>query len=97
MTLSGSGIARISGCAGVMSNQTAKPAKPAPDFEIASIAVAGTILARMVPNRSTNETKKYLIPFCFAYSPSDAMSCALSLCRFGPELLRFDSLALKIC
>ena len=48
-----------------MSNQTAKPAKPAPAFEIVSIAVAGTIFARIVPNRSTNETRKYLTPFFF--------------------------------
>ena len=49
-----------------MSNQTAKPAKPAPAFAIVSMAVAGTILARIVPNRSTNEIRKYLMPFFFA-------------------------------
>jgi hypothetical protein len=49
-----------------MSNHTAKPAKPAPDFAIASIAVAGTIFARIVPNRSTKEIRKYLMPFFFA-------------------------------
>src|SRR5271167_2267339 len=64
----------MSGCAGVMSNQTAKPAKPAPDFEIMSIAVAGTIFERIVPNKSTNETRKYLTPFSLAYELSDAMN-----------------------
>ena len=61
-----SAMTRMSACAGVMSNHTAKPANPAPDFAIVSIAVAGTILARIVPNRSTNEIRKYLIPFFFA-------------------------------
>ena len=49
-----------------MSNQAAKPAKPAPAFAMVSIAVAGTSFARMVPNRSTNEIRKYLMPFFFA-------------------------------
>jgi len=35
-------------------------------FAIVSIAVAGTSLARIVPNRSTNEIRKYLMPFFFA-------------------------------
>src|SRR5258708_3155214 len=73
MRLSGSGIARISGSAGVMSNQVAKPAKPAPDLATASIAVAGTILDRIVPNRSTNEMRKYLIFCFFAISPNVGM------------------------
>ena len=60
--VSASGIARMSGSAGVMSNQAAKPAKPAPDLATVSMAVAGTILARMVPNRSTKEIRKYLTP-----------------------------------
>src|SRR5262249_45604997 len=71
--LSGSGIARMSGSAGVMSNQVAKPAKPAPDFATASIALAGTILARMVPNRSRKEMRKYLIRCFFAVSPNDGI------------------------
>jgi len=39
-------------------------------FDVNAVRRQFPILARMVPNRSTNETKKYLIPFCFAYSPS---------------------------
>ena len=66
MAVSGSAITSMSGCAGVMSSQVAKPAKPAPDFEIMSMAVAGTILARMVPNRSTKAIRKYLTPFSLA-------------------------------
>src|ERR1700730_4532041 len=73
MRLSGSGIARMSGSAGVMSNQVAKPAKPAPDFATASMAVAGTILARLVPNRSRKETRKYLICCFLAISPNDGI------------------------
>ena len=52
MRLAGSGTASTSGSAGVMSNQVAKPANPAPPFAMASIAVAGTSLARRMPNRS---------------------------------------------
>src|SRR5246127_4393328 len=63
----------MSGSAGVMSNQVAKPAKPAPDLATASIAPAGTILARMVPNRSRKEMRKYLIRCFFAVSPNDGM------------------------
>src|SRR6516164_1222621 len=73
MRLSGSGIAKMSGSAGVMSNQVAKPAKPAPDLTTASIAPAGTILARMVPNRSRKEMRKYLICCFFAISPNDGI------------------------
>src|SRR5262245_36300494 len=73
MRLSASGVARMSGSAGVMSYQTAKPAKPAPDFATASIALAGTSFARMVPNRSTKEIRKYLIPCFLAISPHDGI------------------------
>src|ERR1043166_1473014 len=66
--LSCSGITSTSGSAGVMSNQVAKPAKPAPDLATLSIALAGTILARMVPNRSTKAIRKYRMPFCSAIS-----------------------------
>ena len=62
MTLLPSGMARMSLSAGVMSSQVAKPAKPAPALATVSMAVAGTILARTVPNRSTKEIRKYLIP-----------------------------------
>ena len=66
MTLLSPGMARMSLSAGVMSSQVAKPAKPAPALAIVSMAVAGTILARTVPNRSTNEIRKYLTPCSFA-------------------------------
>src|SRR4051812_23537120 len=66
--LSCSGMTSTSGSAGVMSNQAAKPAKPAPDFATSSIALAGTILARIVPNRSTKAIRKYRMPFCLAIS-----------------------------
>ena len=42
----GSGITSMSGCAGVMSSQVAKPAKPAPDFCMPETASLGTSLAR---------------------------------------------------
>ena len=58
MSVSISGMTSMSGSAGVMSNQVAKPAKPAPASATSSIALAGTILARIVPNRSTNEIRK---------------------------------------
>ena len=40
-----SGTANISGCAGLMSSQVAKPANPAPSFCISDIASAGTNFA----------------------------------------------------
>jgi hypothetical protein len=64
--LSGSGIANMSGCAGVMSSQAAKPAKPAPSFCMPAIARAGTSLARRTPKRSTKLIRKYLIFLVFA-------------------------------
>src|SRR6266550_7106088 len=64
----------MSGSAGVMSNQVAKPAKPAPDLATASIALAGTILARMVPKRSRKEMRKYLIRFFLAVSHNDGIA-----------------------
>jgi hypothetical protein len=73
ISVSGSGITSMSGCAGVRSSHVAKPAKPAPDFATASMALAGTILARMVPNRSTKAIRKYLTPFSFAYAPNAAI------------------------
>src|ERR1700677_3386335 len=81
MALSASAITRMSGYAGVISNHTANPAKPAPAVAILSIAVAGTIFARIVPNRSTKDTRKYLTPFLFANAPRDAMNRALSAAR----------------
>ena len=66
IAVSVSAITSMSGCAGVRSSQVAKPAKPAPDLAIISMAVAGTIFARMVPNRSTNATRKYLTPLSLA-------------------------------
>src|SRR4029079_7968164 len=77
MTLLSPGMARMSLSAGVMSRQVAKPAKPAPALAIVSIAVAGTILARTVPNRSTNEIRKYLTPCSFAYVASDIIPSLL--------------------
>ncbi len=71
ISVSGSGITSMSGWAGVRSSQAAKPAKPAPALATASMAVAGTILARMVPNRSTNAIRKYLTPLSLAYADSD--------------------------
>ena len=50
--LDGSGTAKRSGSAGVMSSQVANPAKPAPDFCMAPIAAAGTSFARCTPKRS---------------------------------------------
>jgi hypothetical protein len=70
-------MARMSLSAGVMSSQVAKPAKPAPALAMVSIAVAGTILARTVPNRSTNEIRKYLTPCSFAYAESGAIPSLL--------------------
>ena len=66
ISVSGSGITSMSGWAGVRSSQAAKPAKPAPALATVSMAVAGTILARMVPNRSTNAIRKYLTPLSLA-------------------------------
>ena len=94
-----------------MSSQAAKPAKPAPDFATVSIAVAGTILARMVPNRSTKEIRKYLTPFSLAYAPNDAIvlpSClrhptsrrhAHLQCRCvpGPSFAGMTQLSLSSC
>ena len=45
----------MSGSAGVISNQAANPANPAPLTAIRSIAWAGTILARWTPNKSVKE------------------------------------------
>src|SRR5581483_10758303 len=84
IAVSGSGITSMSGCAGERSSQVAKPAKPAPDLAIASMAVAGTILARMVPNRSTKAIRKYLTPLSFAYAPSVAISSLLRSIRCHP-------------
>ena len=56
----------MSGSAGVMSSQVAKPAKPAPAFCMSPIAAAGTSLARSTPNRSTKLIRKYLMPSFFA-------------------------------
>ena len=64
--LSGSGIANMSGSAGVISNQVANPANPAPFFCMSLIAPAGTNFDLNTPNRSTKLIKKYLIFFCFA-------------------------------
>ena len=64
--LSGSGIANMSESAGVMSNQVANPAKPAPFFCISPIALAGTNFDLNTPKRSTKLIKKYFIFFCFA-------------------------------
>src|SRR5438128_879807 len=87
--LSASGLARMSGSAGVMSNHTAKPAKPAPDFATESIALAGTSFARMVPNRSTNEIRKNLIPCCLAMSLHAGM--LLFLAQLGSKRIHhFD-------
>jgi hypothetical protein len=58
MSVSSSGTTSTSGSAGVISNQVAKPANPAPAAATSSIALAGTIFARIVPNRSTNEIRK---------------------------------------
>ena len=66
MTVSGSGTASMSGCAGVMSSQVAKPAKPAPSSCISAMACAGTSLARCPPKRSVNEIMKYLMPISWA-------------------------------
>src|SRR5690606_28339695 len=52
----------MSGCAGVMSSQVAKPANPAPFSCIWPMARAGTSLARSVPNKSTKLIRKYLMP-----------------------------------
>ncbi len=49
----------MSGSAGVMSSQAAKPANPAPAFCISPIAAAGTSLARKCPSRSTKLIRKY--------------------------------------
>src|ERR1700683_1767048 len=96
MTLPGSAITRMSGCAGVISNQTAKPANPAPAFAILSIAVAGTIFARIVPNRSTKDTRKYLTPFLFANALRDAMNRALSSLDFVRNRVNDPGLRLHI-
>ena len=61
-----------------MSSQAAKPAKPAPSRAIAPMAAAGTSLARMTPNRSTKEIRKYLMPF------SDAACSRLTVMRLPP-------------
>jgi len=59
-------MANISGSAGVISNQVAKPAKPAPFFCISLIDSAGTNFDLKTPNKSTKLIKKYFIFFCFA-------------------------------
>src|SRR6516164_1604938 len=56
--LAGSGIANMSGSAGVKSRCVAKPAKAAPSRCICTIAEAGTSLARNTPNRSTKLIRK---------------------------------------
>ena len=62
-------MARRSGCAGVMSSQVAKPAKPAPSFGMASIAAAGTSLARMRAEQIGEGDQEVLDAACsFAYS-----------------------------
>src|SRR5690349_7426899 len=77
MIPAGSGMPNMSGCAGVISSQVAKPAKPAPSFCISEIAAAGTSLARCPPNRSVNEIMKYRMPRSFAIcARSSFMSCA---------------------
>jgi hypothetical protein len=73
MTLSGSGITSMSGSAGVMSNHVANPAKPAPAFATDSIALAGTIFARIVPNKSTNAIRKYFTSCRLAISFQEAI------------------------
>ena len=66
MRLSASGMANMSGSAGVMSSHAAKPAKPAPSRCMSPIARAGTSLERRVPKRSAKQMRKYRIPSCFA-------------------------------
>src|SRR3984957_19782361 len=44
VTVAGSGITSTSGAAGVMSDQVANPAKPAPALATVAIALAGTSL-----------------------------------------------------
>ena len=66
ITEEGSGTANISGCAGVMSSQVAKPAKPAPSSCMSAIACVGTSFARCPPNKSVNEIIKYLTPLSLA-------------------------------
>lgn len=67
----GSGIAKISGSAGIRSNQAANPA---PSTAIRSISWAGNILARWVPNRSVQEIRKYRMPRAQAISDSSISS-----------------------
>ena len=64
--LSGSGIPNISESAGVISNQAANPANPAPVSCMSFIACAGTNLDLKTPNKSTKLIKKYLIFFSLA-------------------------------
>ena len=64
--LSESGIANISLSAGVISNQVAKPANPAPFSCISSIARVGTNFERKTPKKSTKLIKKYFIFCCLA-------------------------------
>ena len=80
--LFGSGIASMSGSAGVMSSQVANPAKPAPSSCMAPIAPAGTSLARSTPKRSTKLIKKYLIDFSFA-------TCARSIAIISTSIQRY--------
>src|SRR4029079_5852173 len=78
MTESASGMQKISGWAGVMSSQVAKPAKPAPDFCMLPTASAGTSLARWVPNRSVKLKRKNFTFLSLAYlarSPAMKVSC----------------------
>src|SRR5271166_3914532 len=56
--LAGSGIANMSGSAGVKSRWVANPANAAPSRCICPIAEAGTSLARRTPNRSTKLIRK---------------------------------------
>ena len=64
--LSGSGIPNMSESAGVISNQAANPANPAPVSCISFIACAGTSFDLSTPNKSTKLIKKYLIFFSLA-------------------------------
>ena len=79
--VSASGIANMSGWAGVISSHVANPAKPAPSFCIVLMAAAGTSLARATPNKSAKLIKKYRNFFWAATACKSVISFSLVVCN----------------